>query len=593
MKLRTALLAGTAVLVAAIIAATVIAIVILVDRSERTALRADLDRSHTVFHDLLEYRHSALRSDCRVVANEPRLRALVATKDITRETVIGVVAELRASLGSDLFFLTDPSGTLISDALDPTADGHDLSANPVIAGVLKSGEGSAVLISGGKPYQAQGCRVEFGAQTAGIIAIGRIFDDNVAQAIYRQTGSTLAVAVDGQQVAASVLHDGTRSDLGAIARDATSTIAEVDVKEGSYVVTGGALPGYAGKRTLTYAIMRSLDEALAPGRRLIYTVIVIAALAFAGSLVLAFALSRRLSRPVDELVAFTHKVSRGTLSARAEAKGMSEVKALATAMNHMVEEIEKSRDQLAEKERLEKELEIATRIQTSMLPVSFDVHRMDIAAKMVPAAEVGGDYYDILPVKDGCWIGIGDVAGHGLTAGLEMMMVQSVVSALVRENPEATPKHHLKILNQVIYDNVRNRLHQDEHVTLTLMHCAEGNVTFAGAHEDIILCRVGATQCERIATPGPWLGAMRDITRVTQDSTLELAPGDLMVLYSDGITESRGADGKEFGIDRLCDTIFAARNLTVEEIRDRIFEAVASYRQDDDRSVVVLRRVAE
>ena len=109
-------------------------------------------------------------------------------------------------------------------------------------------------------------------------------------------------------------------------------------------------------------------------------------------------------------------------------------------------------------------------------------------------------------------------------------MVQSVVSALVRENPEATPKHHLRILNQVIYDNIRNRLHQDEHITLTLFHCDEGNVTFAGAHEDIILCRVGATECERIATPGPWLGAMRDITRVTNDSTLELAPGDLVKL---------------------------------------------------------------
>lgn len=593
MKLRTALLGATALLVAAVIAATVIAIVILVDRSERSALRADLERSHTVFHDLLEYRHTTLRSDCRVVANEPRLRALVATKDITRETVVGVVAELRASLGSDLFFLTDPTGTLIADALDPAADGEDFSKNPVIAGVLESGEGSAILITGGRAYQTQACRVEFGAQTAGIIAIGRVFDDNVAQAIYRQTGSTLALALDGKQVAASVLDDGSRSDLGAIAAGASATIAKVDVKGTTYVAVGGALPGYSGKRTLTYAVMRSLDAAMAPGDRLKRTIIVIAGLAFVGTLILALALSRRLSRPVDELVEFTQKVGGGALKSRAEPKGMSEVKALATAMNHMVAEIEKSRDQLAEKERLERELEIATRIQTSMLPQSFDVHRMDIAAKMIPATEVGGDYYDILPVKDGCWIGIGDVAGHGLTAGLEMMMVQSVVSALVRENPDATPKHHLRILNQVIYDNIRNRLHQDEHITLTLFHCDEGNVTFAGAHEDIILCRVGATECERIATPGPWLGAMRDIARVTNDSTLELAPGDLMVLYSDGITECRLPDGSQFGLDRLCDVIFEARAESVETIRDRIFEAVRPHRQDDDMSVVVLRRVVD
>lgn len=593
MKLRTALLAGSTLLVAAIVVATVIAVVITVDKSERRALREDLERSHTVFHDHLAYRQAALRSDCHVVANEPRLRALVATKDITRETVFGVIAELRASLGSDLFFLTDPTGTLIADALDPAADGEDFTGNPVIAGSLKSGDGSAVLVSKGRAFQAHACRVEFGAQTAGIIAIGRALDDALPEAIYKQTGSTVALAIDGAQIAASSVEGGGRAELGAIARDATATLDQVEVAGDTYVAVGGSLPGYSGKRSLTYVVMRSLDAALAPGRSLMFTIAGISAIAFVFTLLLAFALSRRLSRPVDELVAFTRKVAAGTLTARAEPKGMSEVQTLATAMNQMVDEISKSRDQLAEKERLERELEIATRIQTSMLPQSFDVHRMDIAAKMVPASEVGGDYYDILPVKDGCWIGIGDVAGHGLTAGLEMMMVQSVISALVRANPDSTPKEHLRILNQVIYDNIRNRLHQDEHVTLTLLHCDEGNVTFAGAHEDIILCRKGATVCELIPTPGPWLGAMRDISRVTQDSTLVLEPGDLMVLYSDGLTESRGADGKEWGIRGLCQTIVEASNLTVEEIRDRIFAAVEGYKQDDDRSLVVLRRVAE
>ena len=595
MKLRTALLLGTTLLVAAIIASTVIAVVFVLDRSERRGLRADLDRSHRVFADLIDYRQAVLHSDCRVVANEPRLRALVATQDITHETVVGVVAELRSSLGSDLFFLTDSTGTLIADALDPAATGFDMSTNPVIAGALATGDGQGVLITRDRPYQAQACRIDFGAQTVGIIAVGRVFDDEAAAAVHRQTGTTLAVALDGAQVASSVLANGTRAELAAHAVSATSEPVEVAVAGDRYVSVGGRFPGYEGKRALTYAVMRSLDEALAPGRQLMWSILGIAAIALVASLVLAFAMARRLSRPVDELVEFTRRVASGALSVRAKPQGMSEVKSLATAMNSMIDEIEKSRLQLAEKERLERELEIATRIQTSMLPRSFDVHRMDIAARMIPASEVGGDYYDIIPVEDGCWIGIGDVAGHGLTAGLEMLMVQSVIAALVRENPRAAPKRHLTVLNHVIYENIRNRLGQDEHITLTLLHCNAGNVTFAGAHEEIILCRTGTGVCERIETPGTWLGAVRDIERVTQDSTLELEPGDLMVLYSDGVTEARAADGTQWGIDRMCTLIEEARTESVEEIRDRIIAAVTAWQviQDDDISVVVIRRVAE
>jgi sigma-B regulation protein RsbU (phosphoserine phosphatase) len=246
------------------------------------------------------------------------------------------------------------------------------------------------------------------------------------------------------------------------------------------------------------------------------------------------------------------------------------------------------------RERLEKELEIAAKIQTSILPRSFDVNDLDIAAQMIPASEVGGDYYDILPVKDGCWIGIGDVAGHGLTAGLEMLMVQSIVAALVRADPDAAPRDHLRVLNHVIFDNIRNRLEQDEHITLTLLHYQAGRVIFTGAHEEIVVCRAAGGECERVHTPGTWLGAIRDISRFSEDTTLELEVGDLMVLYSDGVTEARNSDGLQFGIERLGETIEAARTETVEAIRDRVIATVKAWqaKQEDDISIVVVRRLA-
>ena len=596
MKLRTAILAAVVGLVLLIVAATVAAVAVIVNKAERRELDQNLARSRQLFDDLLGYRQSRYRSDCRVVANEPRLRAVVATQDISRDTIVGVVSELRTSLGSDLFLLTDARGTLMADALDPEAEGFDMSGMQVIASALESGEGAGVWITEDRPHQVQACRMDFGAQTVGVVLIGNRIGDEFAAAVHRQSGSSAVVTLDGVAVASSPLADGEAAPEGSldgVTAGPGGQPVERAVAGSHYLALGGPFPGYEGKRQLSYAVLRSLDQALAPGRRLTQGVLLIAGIALLAALLLAVVLSRRLSRPVDALVQFTGRVGKGELDVRAPETGAAEVKTLAVAMNKMVTELDESRRELARKERLEKEMEIAMRIQTSILPRRFDVHGLEIAARMLPATEVGGDYYDILPVEGGCWIGVGDVAGHGLTAGLEMLMIQSVVSALVRENPTATPKNHLSVLNQVIYENIRNRLDQDEHVTLTLLrYQAGGLVTFAGAHEEILVCRAAGGPTERIDTPGTWLGAVRDIDRVTRDTTLELAPGDLMVLYSDGLTEARNASGVQFGIDRVCEAIEAARAESVETIRDRLITTAQAWEaeQEDDLSVVVVRR---
>jgi phosphoserine phosphatase RsbU/P len=595
MKLRTALLAAITILVAAIVGATVVAVIHVVGRAEQRDLAADLERSRGVFKELLAARQSQLRSDCRVVANEPRLRATVATQDITRETVFGVSTELRASVGADLFLVTDGDGFLLADTLDASAEGFDMSKTPVIAAARATGDSSAIWISGDRPYQVQACRVDFGAKTVGVILIGHVLDDKAAEAIRLHTGSTLVLAIDGKRVAASALENGAEvpAQVAGVTDTVREELVEATIQGHRYVITGGVLPGYEGKRTLTFAMLRSLDEALAPGRELTRSILVIAALVLALGLGVAGLLSRRLSRPVDELVGFTRKIASGNLDQRATPVGTHEVKALAIAMNSMVAELDRSRKDQAAKERLEREMEIAVRVQTSILPRDFDVSGLAIAARMLPASEVGGDYYDVLPVEHGCWLGIGDVAGHGLTAGLEMMMVQSVIAALVRENPAASPSAHLNVLNHVLYENIRHRLRQDEHITLTLLRYQDGVVTFAGAHETILVFRAGGA-CEQIDTPGTWLGAMQDIASFSTDSRLELAPGDVMVLYTDGVTEARDAAGTQFELDRLIDAVRQKLGESVDAMCEHVMAQVAQWQavQYDDVSLVIVRRDA-
>jgi sigma-B regulation protein RsbU (phosphoserine phosphatase) len=277
-------------------------------------------------------------------------------------------------------------------------------------------------------------------------------------------------------------------------------------------------------------------------------------------------------------------------------EGLRDLVSAAIKGARLVEKVveEEKRRQRAERERLEEEMEIAARIQTSIVPRTIRVPGLDVAAAMIPATEVGGDYYDVLPFEGGCWIGVGDVAGHGLKTGLVMLMIQSVVAAIVRCDPRAAPSRVVRMLNAVLFENIRRRLGQDEHATLSLFRYdgGDGRFVFAGAHEEIVIHRAARGGCERLPTPGPWVGAVPNLGASLVDSELTLAPADVMVLYTDGVTEAMDAAGAQFGIDRLCEAIDGAQGLRAEGIRDQVLAAVRRWtaKQFDDVSIVVVRR---
>jgi serine phosphatase RsbU (regulator of sigma subunit) len=215
---------------------------------------------------------------------------------------------------------------------------------------------------------------------------------------------------------------------------------------------------------------------------------------------------------------------------------------------------------------------------------------------MVPATEVGGDYYDVLPTPAGCWLGIGDVAGHGLPSGVVMLMLQSVVSGLVRTHPHSAPRDILCAANAVLFDNIRERMKQDEHMTLTLLRYEKGGrLTFAGAHEDILVHRTAEERTEWIGTPGTWIGAARDIAEATKDSTCELRGGDVLVLYTDGVIEARNHKGEQFGPERLAAAVARAAREPVETIRDRLLTELRAWspKLEDDLTFLIARHRLE
>ncbi len=264
------------------------------------------------------------------------------------------------------------------------------------------------------------------------------------------------------------------------------------------------------------------------------------------------------------------------------------------ALHAQVVEETALRERLAH-EQLLVELAVARRIQTALTPRAPVVPGLELAAGMLPADQVGGDYYDVFNTADGCWIGIGDVTGHGLLAGMIMLMMQSTVSALVNALPAAAPAEIVCQLNTVMRLNIRERLDANDHATfMMLRYRADGDITLAGAHEEVLVYRADTRRCELHSTDGVWIGITEDIEAETRDQSLSLAPGDMMVLYTDGLIEARSATGEEFGIERVMDLVRASANAPVSVIYARILAAARAWTpvQQDDITLLVMRRPA-
>lgn len=253
----------------------------------------------------------------------------------------------------------------------------------------------------------------------------------------------------------------------------------------------------------------------------------------------------------------------------------------------------------AENIQMSAEMEIARRIQTALLPkLVKNIHPdFEIAATMLPCTEVGGDYYDITFDQQGkLWLGIGDVSGHGVTSGLIMMMAQTAHTTIT-SSFEADPKQIVTIINRVLYQNVHRRLNADHFMTFTAFKfLAQGRFQYAGAHLSLIIYRHSTQTCQRIKTPGAWLNFVPDISKMTRNSEFTLEIGDILVLYTDGLTEVwRGPDKEEMlDIWRFMKIVATHGSKDIEAMRDAIMQDVLSWcdhDQDDDMTLVVVRRI--
>jgi serine phosphatase RsbU (regulator of sigma subunit) len=258
--------------------------------------------------------------------------------------------------------------------------------------------------------------------------------------------------------------------------------------------------------------------------------------------------------------------------------------------------LEESRQELkAARDALWGEMEVAKRIQTALLPDDQRAGAYEVAAGMFPAAEVGGDYYDIITPPDGRrWIAVGDVSGHGVESGLVMMMTQTAILSLVRQEPQLGPAGVYRGVNGVICENL-SRLGGNRYMTLNVVRLDDEGLTLAGKHQDVLVWRRAARRVETVTNEGAWIGIVPDLGDSSPETFVPLAPGDAALFFTDGVTEALDAKGEMYGEERLATALAHAADRAPALAIGAILDEVSRFttEQTDDMTLLIVRRVAD
>ena len=297
-----------------------------------------------------------------------------------------------------------------------------------------------------------------------------------------------------------------------------------------------------------------------------------------------------ISRAVNRIEKGTKAVERGDFSYRIRMKRHNQLGAMAQSFDRMTESIASLLITVAEKERLQSEIEIAATIQRNLLPKEGPKFRgVSFSAHFEPTASIGGDYYDVFNLdKTRLAVAIGDVSGHGLSTGLVMAMVKAAITTLVEEGADETSLFHR--LNELVYRSTERRAFMT--LAFTIFDLERGTIRHTNAgHLYPYLLRRNAAAPISIESPSLPLGVRANI--VTRTAEVDLQEGDTVVYLSDGIVEAQDENGDPIGFDQIELLLTQQQDRSPGALRDAILDAVARHSgsrpADDDRTVMVLR----
>ncbi|WP_170930678.1 SpoIIE family protein phosphatase [Fibrobacter sp. UWB1] len=311
--------------------------------------------------------------------------------------------------------------------------------------------------------------------------------------------------------------------------------------------------------------------------------------------VIILLISFRVAKPLKELALAARKLGRGNFDvAIPKMKGRDEVAEFAWAFSNMLTELKDNIEKQKDMKRIERELDLARNIQLSMLPgeerdENSDDDRHELAPFLLPAKEVGGDFYDFFKIdNDHLCVVIGDVSGKGVAAALFMMVARIILRTMTKNL-----KSVVDAFNKTNYALAkRNRLNMFVTVWAGIIDLRTGHIDFASAGHNPPAIRHKDGSVEFIPSKaGLVMAAMEDT--VYKQQSYEMKKGDTLFLYTDGVTEATNSENKLFGDDRLLETIKKSGDLdtanTCTFVKKEIDKFVQDVPQFDDITMLAVK----
>ncbi len=245
---------------------------------------------------------------------------------------------------------------------------------------------------------------------------------------------------------------------------------------------------------------------------------------------------------------------------------------------------------IIERERVKAEIDAANRIQGALLPLEAPrLNGATVSSHYRAATEIGGDYFDFLAQPTGeIGIAFGDVSGHGLTSGIVMAMAKSAL--LVQVEYDSSPRAVLEVLNEIVIKTAPKRILMT--FFFGLLDPRSQTLRFSSAgHLDPYVFRAASRKLEALSSWGFPLGVRRR-GEGFREHTVDFAPGDRLILYSDGLIEAIDDDGEPFGFERFEQTIVNSGHLGADDLKKSLLNAVKKFTRnrppEDDQTLVVV-----
>jgi serine phosphatase RsbU (regulator of sigma subunit) len=340
---------------------------------------------------------------------------------------------------------------------------------------------------------------------------------------------------------------------------------------------------------MIFGIARPIGSSLREIRRLSWRNLSIGLVVIALACIGIVPISHRMTQHVSSLSEGVRQLAGGDFKARVPVQSRDEFGTLAASFNKMAEDLERHQALVVEQERLRRELELSRLIQTEMLPrTSLRIGAAEIGGLSIPAREVGGDFFNYFALPDGrLALLVGDVSGKGVSAALLMANVQATLRARL---PLETD---LARLADGLDRDIDQNTPKSVYVTLFLgiLELEQSRLRYvnAGHNPQFLVRQRGGT--ERLSSTGMPIALYAG--HGYQESVIDIAAGDLLFFYTDGLVETESEGGDMFGAERLQALLATEHEQRIDAVLERVDSAVRSFRGRaepfDDATMMALR----